>query len=85
MFNLWGWKMTSPVLPPEKCQQCVHMHGFRPNLRRVFCCAFINGLPLSVLNGEEIHDHPIDGDHGIQFQAIPDDFDPNPEPNDEVV
>jgi len=61
------------------------MHGFRPNLKRVFCCAFVNGILPSILNGTEVHDHPIDGDHGIQFQAIPDDFDPNPEPNDEVV
>jgi hypothetical protein len=48
---------------------CRHYH--QKNLRldpNPTCDAFPNGIPDAIFNTEIIHDHPIEGDNGIQFE-----------------
>ena len=48
----------------KNCYECRHFH---PDEKT--CDAFPDGVPSVFLYGDEIHDHPYPGDHGIQFEA----------------
>lgn len=37
----------------------------------ITCDAFPQGIPDAILDNEVDHRQPVDGDHGIQFQAKP--------------
>jgi hypothetical protein len=48
---------------------CRHYH--KKNLRIdpiPTCDAFPNGIPDKIFWGEVFHDHPIEGDNGIQYE-----------------
>ena len=46
------------------CLECKHYQDEQ------ICKAFPDGIPIRVFCNDIIHDHPIDGDHGIQFEPI---------------
>jgi hypothetical protein len=48
------------------CYKCKHFHD-----NEITCDAFPNGVPDSIMTSSVRHDHPINGDHGIQFEPIP--------------
>jgi hypothetical protein len=35
-----------------------------------YCTAFPQGIPRKILDGDNQHRQPVDGDHGIQYEAI---------------
>jgi hypothetical protein len=51
-----------------QCGVCQHIRD--THLQRT-CRAFPDGIPPDVWNGVVRHDHPIKGDHGLQFQRDP--------------
>ena len=58
----------SPVMGPEQCMECAHLHctGDLPGK----CDAFPDGIPLAVWDGDHDHTRPYPGDHGITFQPL---------------
>ena len=34
------------------------------------CIAFPSGIPQEIINGENSHRSPVEGDHGLQFKPI---------------
>jgi hypothetical protein len=49
------------------CNKCKHRS------RSIYCAAYPEGIPRSILLNEQDHTKPINGDHGIQFEAIEED------------
>ena len=49
------------------CNKCKHRS------RGIYCVAYPEGIPRSILLNEQDHTKPIKGDHGIQFEAIEED------------
>ena len=45
------------------CGSCVHYRGVDT------CEAFPYGIPLEIISGENTHRAPVEGDHGIQYEA----------------
>jgi hypothetical protein len=45
------------------CHTCTHIR------KQGKCDAFPDGIPLNILVGNLIHNRPLPGDHGIQFEA----------------
>ena len=45
------------------CQSCKHR---LPGMAR--CTAFPDGIPSMFVNGDAVHDTPVEGDHGIQYE-----------------
>ncbi len=55
-----------PVYSPI-CSNCKHV-----DMRvRMKCAAFPGGIPLEIWKGENPHQLPVDGDHGIRFEVLP--------------
>lgn len=52
------------------CLTCRHFH--RDDQRRETCDAFPDGIPAPILRAEHDHHTPFRGDHGIQFEPLPD-------------
>lgn len=52
---------------PEQiaCNSCKH---YRPFSNPPSCTAFPNGIPDSILDGDD-HREPVRGDHGIQYES----------------
>ena len=46
------------------CNQCKYV-----NKDGLSCDAFPKGIPANILSGDIDHRKPVDGDHGIQFEA----------------
>ena len=57
------------------CARCVHYQGTLANgpdsPPRFVCAAFPAGIPREILDGSNDHTQPINGDHGILFEAKP--------------
>lgn len=53
------------VLP--QCVACKHFES--GVLSREVCAAFPRGIPQEILLNEVDHRVPVDGDHGIRFEA----------------
>jgi hypothetical protein len=74
--------MSSPF-PPEVCVGCRHFafervvvadapaESSEPEVRFV-CAAFPagRGIPDAIVNGENDHREPVEGDHGIRFEPV---------------
>jgi hypothetical protein len=55
-----------PIFSPI-CSKCRHV-----NMRyRLKCTAFPDGIPAEIWKGDNPHQTPVDGDHGIRFEARP--------------
>lgn len=67
------------VGPRWQCDACVHLNPPPPdafwstNRPSPSCAAFPDGIPEAVFGNELDHREPLEGDHGIQFQAKPGD------------
>lgn len=67
------------VGPRWQCGACVHLDQpssdafWSTSKPKPTCNAFPTGIPEAVLGNELDHRQPIDGDHGIQFEAKPGD------------
>jgi len=46
------------------CQTCKHYVGDKA------CFAYPDGIPDKIFSGDELHDEPRKGDHGIQYEPI---------------
>ena len=55
---------------PPMCFSCVHYTGDNATIAGSNCKAFPDQIPNAILLGYVIHDKPIDGDHGIQFERL---------------
>lgn len=57
-----------------KCwtRKCKHFVGAKNDgdetTERWICKAFLDGIPAKIAYGENMHDKPFPGDHGIQFE-----------------
>jgi len=51
---------------PTPCVECKHLApaGWT-------CHAFPEGIPSAILEGENDHTEPFEGDNGIQFEKVP--------------
>lgn len=47
------------------CSLCRHKTGFRK------CSAFSGQIPSEIWTGQNTHEQPFPGDHGIQFAPAP--------------
>lgn len=55
--------------PRSQCDACKHLRP-KAKLNDSFTCdAFPTGIPDEIFYDEQDHRQPIDGDHGIQFEA----------------
>jgi len=48
------------------CLKCKFFNYDKPGMT---CLAFPDGIPGDVIESIVVHDHPIEGDHGVQFEA----------------
>jgi len=71
--------MGHPICPDSKiCQVCKHYIGMtamepEPYMETEVvntCEAFPSGIPQPILDGENDHKKPYEGDNGIQFEPI---------------
>ena len=51
----------------EVCTYCRHLRDTKDRT----CDAFPDGIPMAIWMGEHDHRTPYEGDHGIQFESIP--------------
>lgn len=67
------------VGPKSQCGACARFHQltgeawWSANPPPPTCDAFPTGIPEAVFGNELDHREPIEGDHGIQFEAKPGD------------
>ncbi len=55
-------------------RKCIHFVGASDDdepQQKCVCLAFPGGIPEDIAYGTNLHTEPIEGDHGIQFQALP--------------
>lgn len=60
--------MTS--VPRSQCAACLYLVA---SLGNWHCDAFPDGIPVEVKRNGLDHRQPIDGDHGVRFEALPGD------------
>jgi hypothetical protein len=48
---------------------CNFCANYRPDLPGIACNAFPNGIPNLILKNGNLHDKPMNGDNGIQFEV----------------
>lgn len=53
--------MTDMIIREPVCFTCKHL-VYWP-----LCEAFLGEIPMDIRNGENVHDKPVEGDHGIQY------------------
>lgn len=66
LFSAERWRVDSGTIFSQ-CNNCKHLK------RGTLSCAAFERIPRDILVNYELHDHPIEGDHGIIFEPI----DPN--------
>lgn len=68
--------MSENITNSSIVSQCVYCRHFTPNLEQSYssCRAYPQGIPRQILFNKVRHIFPIEGDHGIQFEPIEDDF-----------
>lgn len=54
--------------PPPPCYTCKHMHKGALSPKHLTCDAFPDGIPDDIIFGDNMHDEPYPGDHGIQYE-----------------
>lgn len=62
--------------PRSQCDPCVHFVSWldTPDMDGVsHCAAFPDGIPDPVYDNTLDHRQPIEGDHGVRFEANPGD------------
>lgn len=59
--------------PRSQCDACVRHQPWDATHPTSFCAAFPDGIPDAVYLNALDHRQPIDGDHGIRFEAKPGD------------
>jgi hypothetical protein len=64
MVTVIDRSLNVPGLSPV-CTFCRHEVSFRK------CAAFPDAIPLPIWRGEDTHERPYPGDHGIQFSPVP--------------
>jgi hypothetical protein len=55
--------------PAPICLLCKHFHQGAPALT---CAAYPDGIPEAILTNQVDHRQPVEGDHGIRFEAVAD-------------
>lgn len=50
----------NPKMIPSQCNDCKYFYGFGK------CQAFPDGIPIAIMDNDVLHDHPIEGDQGLQ-------------------
>ena len=55
--------------PRAQCDACVHLRLDGNIDDPLTCDAFPAGIPDEIYDNEQDHREPIEGDHGIQFEA----------------
>lgn len=58
------------MIRTSPCTLCKHFHDESSRAHRT-CAAFPDGIPYTILIGAVLHDDPIDGDRGLQYQPLP--------------
>lgn len=48
------------------CCSCIFI--LSPKTRT--CCAFLDGIPDAIWNGETAHDKHVPGDHGLKYRRL---------------
>jgi len=64
MSSILDRSLAIPRFSPV-CAFCRHRTGFRT------CEAFDDQIPLDIWVGQNSHQRPYPGDHGIQFESVP--------------
>jgi hypothetical protein len=60
------------VNPYWFCASCKHLDKAAAERESLRCNAYPRGIPLDIVFGQTEHDHPLEGDHGIQYELDPD-------------
>lgn len=55
---------------PHLSKVCTHCQHLRENGIDRKCDAFPDGIPMAIWMGENNHQQPYPGDHGIQFEPV---------------
>lgn len=53
----------------SQCAFCKHLRPTKPE-ERVSCAAFPDGISSEILLNKQDHRQPLEGDKGIQFEAV---------------
>lgn len=54
------------VAVTQACSTCKHRSKTVPGI----CLAFPDGIPFEILSGKNDHSTPVNGDHGIRYEAV---------------
>lgn len=52
------------------CLYCIHLRDLINNEEIPTYDAFPQGIPIEIMDGQDFHRIPYDGDSGIQFESI---------------
>lgn len=69
LFSAERWRVDSGTIFSQ-CNNCKH---FRCLDEETLSCDAFEHIPNDIISNYVIHDHPIEGDHGIFFEPV----DPN--------
>lgn len=58
-----------------QCIGCLFLDRRPKSSSLLYCISFPEGIPISIIRNNTYHDHPIKGDHDIQFEPIEGDSD----------
>lgn len=54
------------------CITCKHFDDTALHTQDVWkCAAFPDGIPEVILSGDNQHEDPVTGDHGIRYESVP--------------
>jgi hypothetical protein len=63
--------LTAMTLLMPACLDCKHLDRSSIRSQPLRCAAFPDGVPARIAAGLDRHDKPASGDHGIQFEPLP--------------